>query len=145
MNSENSERKVRKPLMEKKRRERINNSLEILKQIILQNNGIGGQGAKSTKLEKADILEMTVRYIEMLHDKLATVKMSTNVIFDHMKIKTKPRLNVLSREFLNENKENLVVVKSHKEGCCSNVKISAFKDSQPINKPVDFNSHWRPW
>lgn len=63
-------RKNRKPLMEKKRRARINDSLEALKEILLKNTVAITQGTRPTKLEKADILEMSVRYVrylEMLH------------------------------------------------------------------------------
>lgn len=63
-------RKVRKPKIEKLRRARINSSLESLKEILLRNTISIPQGARPTKLEKADILEMTVRYVEMLHEKL---------------------------------------------------------------------------
>ncbi|EUB55568.1 Transcription factor HES-2 [Echinococcus granulosus] len=55
-------RKVMKPLMEKKRRERINLALETLKRFvaepILKEVHIGAQ-----KLEKADILDLTVKYV----------------------------------------------------------------------------------
>lgn len=68
-------RKIRKPLMEKKRRERINNSLEALKQILLKNRMAlkeagSRNGQRTAKLEKADILEMTVMHLEQLHRKL---------------------------------------------------------------------------
>lgn len=64
-------RRIRKPLMEKKRRARINDSLETLKQILLdskttlKSSSRGGQ--RTAKLEKADILEMTVHYLQQLH------------------------------------------------------------------------------
>lgn len=61
-------RKNRKPLMEKKRRARINDSLEALKDILLKNTVAITHGSRPTKLEKADILEMTVRYLQMLHE-----------------------------------------------------------------------------
>lgn len=64
-------RKVRKPKIEKLRRARINSSLESLKAILLRNTISIPQGTRPTKLEKADILEMTVRYVEMLHEKLS--------------------------------------------------------------------------
>ncbi|XP_031628811.1 transcription factor HES-2-like [Contarinia nasturtii] len=64
-------RKNRKPLMEKKRRARINDSLETLKEILLKNTVAVTQGTRPTKLEKADILEMTVRYLQMLHKRNA--------------------------------------------------------------------------
>lgn len=65
--------KNRKPLMEKKRRARINNSLESLKEILLKNTVAITQGTRPTKLEKADILEMTVRYLRILHKRNTTV------------------------------------------------------------------------
>lgn len=64
-------RKVRKPKIEKMRRARINSSLESLKEILLRNTISIPQGSRPTKLEKADILEMTVRYVETLHEKLS--------------------------------------------------------------------------
>lgn len=72
-------KRTNKPLMEKRRRARINQSLAILKALILEStknqsgNGLkgdaggGGGGAsnnKHTKLEKADILELTVRHFQ---------------------------------------------------------------------------------
>lgn len=64
-------RKIRKPLMEKKRRARINDSLEKLKQILLKNTVAITHGSRPTKLEKADILEMTVRYLQILQKRLS--------------------------------------------------------------------------
>lgn len=64
--------------MEKKRRARINDSLETLKQILLESKSANFREAKSgqrtAKLEKADILEMTVRYLQQLHGKLPESK-----------------------------------------------------------------------
>ncbi|XP_028133988.1 transcription factor HES-5-like [Diabrotica virgifera virgifera] len=59
------DKKQRKPLMEKKRRARINESLENLKQILLECDP-QCVGKKSAKLEKADILEMTVSYLQTM-------------------------------------------------------------------------------
>jgi len=52
------ERKLKKPLMEKRRRARINQCLIELKHLLLQ-----ASPHQRTKLEKADILEMTVNYL----------------------------------------------------------------------------------
>lgn len=72
-------KRTNKPLMEKRRRARINQSLAILKALILEStkapaNGLKGEAAavvgsgstsnKHTKLEKADILELTVRHFQ---------------------------------------------------------------------------------
>uniref|UniRef100_A0A672JA92 Transcription factor HES-5 n=1 Tax=Salarias fasciatus TaxID=181472 RepID=A0A672JA92_SALFA len=55
---------IRKPLVEKLRRERINSSIEQLKSLL------GPDFLKQqpdSKLEKADILEMTVCFLTQLH------------------------------------------------------------------------------
>ncbi|KAM9358839.1 hairy-related 8.2 [Symphorus nematophorus] len=53
------DRKLRKPLIERKRRERINNCLDQLKETV-----IGAFRLDQSKLEKADILEMTVKHLQ---------------------------------------------------------------------------------
>ncbi|XP_056131283.1 transcription factor HES-2-like [Lampris incognitus] len=54
-------RKTMKPLMEKRRRARINDSLDHLKNLILPLTGRDKN--RHSKLEKADILEMTVKFL----------------------------------------------------------------------------------
>ncbi|XP_075047348.1 transcription factor HES-3 [Mixophyes fleayi] len=56
---------VSKPLMEKKRRARINVSLEQLKSLLEKNYS---QNIRKRKLEKADILELTVKYMKTLQN-----------------------------------------------------------------------------
>ncbi|XP_013381582.1 enhancer of split mbeta protein-like [Lingula anatina] len=58
-------KKSLKPLLEKRRRARINSCLEELKTIILDVME-SDDGCKSSKLEKADILELTVSYLKKL-------------------------------------------------------------------------------
>uniref|UniRef100_A0AAY4D9T6 BHLH domain-containing protein n=1 Tax=Denticeps clupeoides TaxID=299321 RepID=A0AAY4D9T6_9TELE len=65
MRKEASElRRTLKPLMEKRRRARINDSLGRLKALILPL--VGKDTSRYSKLEKADILEMTVRFLRDL-------------------------------------------------------------------------------
>ncbi|XP_062849252.1 hairy-related 8a [Trichomycterus rosablanca] len=59
--SAKEERKLRKPLIEKRRRERINSSLEQLKGIM-----VDAYNLDQSKLEKADVLEITVQHMEGL-------------------------------------------------------------------------------
>nr|XP_028596306.1 transcription factor HES-3 [Podarcis muralis] len=59
----NSFRKVSKPLMEKRRRARINLSLEQLKALLEKNYS---HQIRKRKLEKADILELSVKYMKSL-------------------------------------------------------------------------------
>merc|ERR1712130_236526 len=63
-------RKVMKPLLERKRRARINSCLEELKEL-MEATGCGGEGMQ--RLEKADVLEVTVRHLRDLkaHGRLA--------------------------------------------------------------------------
>ncbi|XP_044751041.1 transcription factor HES-4-like [Coccinella septempunctata] len=55
-------RRANKPLMEKRRRARINQSLAALKTLIL--DSAKAEKTKHSKLEKADILELTVRHFQ---------------------------------------------------------------------------------
>lgn len=55
-------RRANKPLMEKRRRARINQSLAMLKALIL--DSAKSDNTKHSKLEKADILELTVRHFQ---------------------------------------------------------------------------------
>ncbi|KAK1124176.1 hairy-related 8a isoform X1 [Acipenser oxyrinchus oxyrinchus] len=59
--SAKEERKLRKPLIERKRRERINCSLDQLKGIM-----VDAYNLDQSKLEKADVLEITVQHMEGL-------------------------------------------------------------------------------
>ncbi|XP_069960639.1 protein hairy-like [Cherax quadricarinatus] len=58
-------RKSNKPLMEKKRRQRINRCLNELKTLVLE--ATKKDPSRYSKLEKADILEMTVHHVQALH------------------------------------------------------------------------------
>ncbi|CAH0384046.1 unnamed protein product [Bemisia tabaci] len=57
-------RRSNKPIMEKRRRARINNCLNELKTLIL--DAMKKDPARHSKLEKADILEMTVKHLEQM-------------------------------------------------------------------------------
>ena len=57
-------RKVMKPMLERKRRARINNCLDELKDLMV--GALQTEGESITKLEKADVLELTVRHLRKL-------------------------------------------------------------------------------
>lgn len=59
-------RKVTKPLLERKRRARMNLYLDELKDLIVET--MEEKGEHITKLEKADILEMTVTFLKGRND-----------------------------------------------------------------------------
>jgi len=57
-------RKVMKPMLERKRRARINKCLDELKDLMV--GALQSEGETITKLEKADVLELTVRHLRKL-------------------------------------------------------------------------------
>lgn len=57
-------RKVMKPMLERKRRARINICLDQLKELMV--TALQSEGENVSKLEKADILELTVRHLHKL-------------------------------------------------------------------------------
>lgn len=71
-------RRANKPLMEKRRRARINQSLAMLKALIL--DSAKGDNTKHSKLEKADILELTVRHFQR-HRNLDTPGMYSFLLY----------------------------------------------------------------
>ncbi|XP_066230846.1 transcription factor HES-4 isoform X2 [Saccopteryx leptura] len=69
-------RKSSKPVMEKRRRARINESLAQLKTLIL--DALRKDSSRHSKLEKADILEMTVRHLQSLRRVQVTAALSSD-------------------------------------------------------------------
>ncbi|MEE6500692.1 hypothetical protein FKM82_003891 [Ascaphus truei] len=67
LSNSKEERKLRKPLIERKRRERINSCLEQLKKTVTRVFQLD-----QSKLEKADILEMTVRHLQNIQSSRAS-------------------------------------------------------------------------
>lgn len=160
-------RKVRKPLMEKKRRARINDSLETLKHTLLQNTVAITHGTRPTKLEKADILEMTVRYIDVLHSKLTVIDCekvsSTNgnrAIYcdtediENNVINTSTNATCITQTLYKstikseseDNKENCSSSNAVAGGRSRNVTFIGDKNVSlnPQGASLDLR-HWRPW
>ncbi|XP_023150808.1 transcription factor HES-1-like [Amphiprion ocellaris] len=69
-------RKSSKPIMEKRRRARINESLGQLKTLIL--DALKKDTSRHSKLEKADILEMTVKHLRNLQRLQMTAAVNTD-------------------------------------------------------------------
>ena len=150
-------RKVRKPKIEKLRRARINSSLESLKEILLRNTISIPQGSRPTKLEKADILEMTVRYVEMLHGKLSVPTFSGGKLprkpFDNIENTQFERRNTLNeisnpmdkRSRQQENSEDKIMIESRENSRNyfdkENFEFSSIKEEN-VSK---YEEHWRPW
>ncbi|KAK3602743.1 hypothetical protein CHS0354_017195 [Potamilus streckersoni] len=71
-----SVRRSNKPLMEKRRRQRINDCLVQLKTLVLQ--ALKKDTTQYSKLEKADILEMTVKHLKTIQRQQMAVAMATD-------------------------------------------------------------------
>ncbi|XP_059416146.1 transcription factor HES-1-like [Carassius carassius] len=69
-------RKSSKPIMEKRRRARINESLGQLKTLIL--DALKKDSSRHSKLEKADILEMTVKHLRNMQRSQMTAALNTD-------------------------------------------------------------------
>ncbi|KAL4608140.1 transcription factor HES-1-like isoform X1 [Arapaima gigas] len=69
-------RKSSKPIMEKRRRARINESLGQLKTLIL--DALKKDSSRHSKLEKADILEMTVKHLRNLQRAQMSAALNTD-------------------------------------------------------------------
>ncbi|KAG0411418.1 hypothetical protein HPB47_011455 [Ixodes persulcatus] len=66
-------RRVSKPLMEKRRRARINRCLSQLKALLVDSSK--PESPRHARLEKADILEMTVNHLQALHRQRRTARL----------------------------------------------------------------------
>ncbi|MED6247272.1 hypothetical protein ATANTOWER_018586 [Ataeniobius toweri] len=142
--------KLRKPLVEKLRRERINSSIEQLKSLL------GPEFLKQqpdSKLEKADILEMTVCFLRQLQQQQhAAVDTGagdpgySKCVQRVVHFLSKGELETQSqRRLLNHlNKLQTSSDKNLEEAeistLNSTVQTSINKDESPINSAL-----WRPW
>lgn len=157
-------RKVRKPKIEKLRRARINSSLESLKEILLRNTISIPQGSRPTKLEKADILEMTVRYVEMLHEKLSGRKSLRKSMETFGEIQWKPNherafIDITNQKDKRQNQQTQIV--DDNKGWFSNQhnfhlhQESSNSSHDKENSTIELRHrnqsmmleehHWRPW
>ncbi|XP_053172549.1 transcription factor HES-5-like [Scomber japonicus] len=111
--------KLRKPLVEKLRRERINSSIEQLKSLL------GSEFLKQqpdSKMEKADILEMTVLVLTQLQQQ----NQQQGRLLKHFnKLQSSSEKNLREADF---------------SPLSSTVQTSITKEKSPVNSAL-----WRPW
>uniref|UniRef100_UPI0037E7CCB1 transcription factor HES-4-like n=1 Tax=Semicossyphus pulcher TaxID=241346 RepID=UPI0037E7CCB1 len=111
--------KLRKPLVEKLRRERINSSIEQLKSLL------GPEFLKQqpdSKLEKADILEMTVFVLTRLQQQS---HQQTRLLNHFNKLQSSSDKDLREADF---------------SPLSSTVQTSITKEKSPVN-----SAPWRPW
>ncbi|XP_041671183.1 transcription factor HES-5-like [Cheilinus undulatus] len=141
--------KLRKPLVEKLRRERINSSIEQLKSLLAPEFL---QQQPDSKLEKADILEMTVGVLRRLQQKKQAVsRTAVNKGYSmcvheashflsrrQVEIMTQRRLISHLNKMQSSSDNNLIEADS--SPLSSTVHTSITKEKSPVNSAV-----WRPW
>ncbi|XP_069753977.1 hairy-related 6 [Narcine bancroftii] len=129
-------RKSSKPIMEKRRRARINESLSQLKTLIL--DALKKDSSRHSKLEKADILEMTVKHLRNLQRAQMTTALSTDpTVLGKYRAGFSECMNEVTR-FLSTcegvNTEVRTRLLSHLANCMS--QINAMNYSQPPPSPA---------
>ncbi|XP_041749001.1 transcription factor HES-5-like [Coregonus clupeaformis] len=144
--------KLRKPVVEKLRRDRINNSIEQLKSLLVQE--ILNQQPDS-KLDKADILEMTVTFLrqQQQNQPVSSSSCSAPVNQGYSRC-VQEIVHFLSKDELNTQFQRRMLShfqslqpssdKNSREGdlppLSSPAQHSISKEKSPVNSAL-----WRPW
>ncbi|XP_018535229.1 transcription factor HES-5-like [Lates calcarifer] len=142
--------KLRKPLVEKLRRERINSSIEQLKSLL------GPEFLKQqpdSKLEKADILEMTVCFLRQLQQQQHQAVDSAAVnqgysrcvqevahFLSKEEVKTQSQRRLLNHFNRLQSSSDKNLREADFSPLSSSVQTSITKDKSPVNSTL-----WRPW
>uniref|UniRef100_A0A7N6A3U4 Transcription factor HES-5 n=1 Tax=Anabas testudineus TaxID=64144 RepID=A0A7N6A3U4_ANATE len=140
---------LRKPLVEKLRRERINSSIEQLKSLL------GPEFLKKqpdSKLEKADILEMTVCFLRRLQQQHQAVDSAAvdqgysrcvqEVVhfLSKEEVKTQTQRKLLNHFNNLQSSSDKILKETGLSGLSSTVQTSITKEKLPVNI-----APWRPW
>ncbi|XP_018535184.1 transcription factor HES-5-like [Lates calcarifer] len=144
--------KLRKPLVEKLRRERINSSIEQLKSLL------GPEFLKQqpdSKLEKADILEMTVCFLRQLQQQQQQHQAVDSAVVNQgysrcvqevahflskEEVKTQSQRRLLNHFNKLQSSSDKNLREADFSPLSSSVQTSITKDKSPVNSAL-----WRPW
>ena len=138
----------RKPLMERKRRQRINDSLETLKSILLESKSLVPESSKTAKLEKADILELTVQYVQQLKTQIFDInRLNVNKV---RPIKSKDvKVRKADSSCDTPIKYQLALVQTNMDNSKSLTFVipttGLHGKTQQQNHSLQSNTVWRPW
>ncbi|XP_019719447.1 transcription factor HES-2-like [Hippocampus comes] len=142
----NTDKKNLKPLVERRRRERINRSLENLKTLLLTPQLAGGR-----RLEKAEILEHTVFFLQQHANKGHTKQVPHS--YHHGFSSCLQR----AAHFLRCEGEGVAIVDSSSSSFSSSScppgfppalggpSKSVVRNTMPQKRPSTAGSLWRPW
>ncbi|XP_028411897.1 transcription factor HES-4-like [Dendronephthya gigantea] len=136
------DRKARKPLLERKRRARINDSLAELKGIVLRS--LNKDSSRYTKMEKADILEMAVKHLKALRETVNSYPRHDGT--SHYKngftqCATEVTRYIMGVESIDDNTRSDIL--SHLNNTCQSMHMSASKPptSPPLSPIITNLSH----
>lgn len=147
-------RKVMKPMLERKRRARINRCLDELKELMVTT--LQSEGENVSKLEKADILELTVRHLHTLKRQHRLVANPETTYVDRFKAGFSMCAKEVST-FLIDTVEPVASAKllQHLGGCIrqlddiSTNEVSYRQSYTPPASPATIvcenKPMWRPW
>ncbi|KAJ7324612.1 hypothetical protein JRQ81_017632 [Phrynocephalus forsythii] len=126
-------RKSSKPIMEKRRRARINESLAQLKTLIL--DALKKDSSRHSKLEKADILEMTVKHLRNLQRAQMTAALNSDpTVLGKYRAGFNECMNEVTR-FLSTcegvNTEVRTRLLGHLAGCMSQINAMNYPSPHP--------------
>ncbi|XP_051887791.1 transcription factor HES-5-like [Pristis pectinata] len=145
--------KLMKPIIEKKRRDRINSSIAHLKALLgeeFQN------GEPNMKMEKADILEMTVNYLKLHSQRMFTVTYNKSLTQNFKEGYSRCLQEIQRFTFAPESKtdvQNKLVKHLHK---AYDIPISSSYTASLMQPPTyqagakkevkpNVTTLWRPW
>lgn len=137
-------RKKRRGIIEKRRRDRINNSLSELRRLVP--TAFEKQG--SAKLEKAEILQMTVDHLKMLQSTGGKGYFDAHSLaMDFMSIGFRECLTEVARylssvEGLDSSDPLRVRLVSHLSSCASQREAAAITTSMAHHQPALHPHHW---
>ncbi|XP_059622742.1 enhancer of split mbeta protein-like [Phlebotomus argentipes] len=155
-------RKVMKPMLERKRRARINRCLDELKE--LMTGALQTEGENVAKLEKADILELTVRHLHSLRRQNALAVRPEHTYADRFKAGFRHCAAEVTTFLSGMDQATRMHLASHLSGCIRRLDVAqppvwaaprpAFKTPPPAapqqahTPPVQDDQAvepWRPW
>lgn len=154
-------RKVMKPMLERKRRARINRCLDELKELMV--TALQNEGENVSKLEKADILELTVRhlhglkrqqqlvipqernYIDKFRDGFTQCAQEVTHFMTTPSELVDPVAGKKLLQHLGACVRQLESVTQNPSYQCSQKNIHSQTGTASVNKNVPPPSMWRPW
>ncbi|XP_037032074.1 enhancer of split mgamma protein-like [Bradysia coprophila] len=132
-------RKVMKPMLERKRRARINRCLDELKE--LMTGALQTEGENVSKLEKADILELTVRHLHNLRRQNQISTRNEQSFADRFKAGFRHCATEVTTFLDNTDRHTSVHVIKHLNGCIKRLDVHPQLAQPPMMPVQPLSSH----